>query len=286
MDNGYCASCCGIVAFVTRIACWLLTLGACGAHASTQPSRSPRSYPPSSPAPAIEDTRRSGAFPGELVSNTTVTVDAGEIDTLDAGHAIYRDPRGALRAFPISPRDVRSDGQHPSLLAIEDRALLDGWDVRWIASRGGLYQLEARRRGEVVERWGASTDARLARRDVKTSDALFSIEVTLVRAEGQADRPGGRIEVLVRETELAAPAKLGQALAPGKTYVSLTGLRVHLEKTSECEFDPSVPCPFGGSYRAHAARGGDEAHVDLKAARTKVLGHVIELGRGTFAIRR
>jgi hypothetical protein len=50
---------------------------------------------------------------------------------------------------------------------------------------------------------------------------------------------------------------------------------------------PSSPCPFGSNFAADAALGDEEIRVDLKSARTPILGHVLELSKGgTFVVRK
>ena len=122
----------------------------------------------------------------------------------------------------------------------------------------------------------------MATREIRTSDKLFTLEVRLEAQNGRLDRSDGRIELSVRTTEVLTSARFGDKLAPG-AFLFPSGLRLAVEQTSMCDFDPSAPCPFGGSYRAHASLGDQEAHVEIKTARTTILGHVLEMGRGTEA---
>jgi hypothetical protein len=188
-------------------------------------------------------------------------------------------------AHDLAPREVRGNERDPVRLALGERATFGAWDARWIAVRDGLIRFEGRYRQKAAGEWSASVDPRAATHQLQTRDKLFTFEARLVAINGRPDRADGRVEITAHETDLAPSAAFGQTLSPG-VFKFPDGLRVHVEQLHGCDFDVSAPCPFGGSYRADAALDQREAHVDLTSKSTKILGHTLDLGRGTFVVRK
>ncbi|MCW5813758.1 MAG: hypothetical protein KIT84_22200 [Labilithrix sp.] len=212
-------------------------------------------------------------------------VERGDTKVLDA-RALFRDRDGGMRVRELHPRETHGTEQRPIRLTLGDRVIYGAWDVRWGGVREGLVRLEARRRGELVSEWGTSTDERVAGVDVETKNKLFTFQVRLVATTGRLDRGDGAIEITGRESDLARPAAYGRAIGLG-VYAFPDGLRVHFDRGDGCDFDPSAPCPFGGTWSATAALGEQEARVVLSAKLTKLLGRTIELSRGgAFVVRR
>lgn len=220
------------------------------------------------------------AWPPPAAAPATVTAPVSASAPLPAPPTARSGEEGTLESEKLTKGDER----HPVRLALGEGASFESWTVRWIALRDGLVRLEARRRGEKAGEWSASMDPRAATHEVETKDRLFALEVRLAGVAGRLDRSDGRIELVAHTVDLAIPAKLGQTLSAG-VFAFPDGLRVAVVKTTECDFDPSAPCPFGGSYRVDAARGDEEAHVEVKGPKTKLPGHTLEMGRGTFVVR-
>lgn len=170
-------------------------------------------------------------------------------------------------------------------LALGDTASFGPWRVTWTEVREGLVRLAATYRDEPADAWSASDDARMATHDAQTRDALFTFEVRVIALTGSLEGPDGRVEIAGRAVDRAPSANFGQSLKPG-VYVMPDGMRVHLEQLYGCDFDPSVPCPFGGTYRVDAAVGEKTVHVELRARETRVLGRTLELGRDRFVVRK
>jgi hypothetical protein len=105
----------------------------------------------------------------------------------------------------------------------------------------------------------------------------------LVSADGDASEQVPQNPAQAEET--ATPAAFGQSLEPG-LYVFPNGLRIRVEQIAGCDFDTSVPC-FGGTFRAHATLGKDEATVQWSTRSTLVLRHRIEvLKPRLFTVRK
>ena len=103
-----------------------------------------------------------------------------------------------------------------------------------------------------------------------------------VSSDPAASQPPAQI---APEAEEPTPAKFGQSLEPG-LYVFPNGLRLHVEQIAGCDFDTSVPC-FGGTYRAHATLGKEEATVQWSTRSASVLRHRIELVKARlFTVRK
>src|SRR5262245_22556681 len=91
--------------------------------------------------------------------------------------------------------------------------------------------------------------------------------------------------VAAEPAETATPAAFGQSLKPG-LYVFPDGLRLRVEQIAGCDFDTSVPC-FGGTYRAHATLGKEEATVEWSTRSALVLRHrIVIAGFRLFTVRR
>ena len=87
------------------------------------------------------------------------------------------------------------------------------------------------------------------------------------------------------EPAATTPASFGQSLEPG-LYVFPDGLRLRVDQIAGCDFDTSVPC-FGGTYRAHATLGKDEATVEWSTRSALVLRHRIEIVKiRVFVVRK
>jgi hypothetical protein len=185
-------------------------------------------------------------------------------------------PAPQASAARAPPREVHADERSPIRLSLGDRAIFGAWDVKWNIARDGLVFLEARFRQQRVAEWNATVEPK---HDVETHDRLFAFEVKLVSSSDD------QVEIAARTTDFAPRARFGDKLSPG-VFVFPDGLRINIVQLHGCDYDVSDPCTFGGAYRADALLGKDEAHVDLKSARTPILGHVVELGRGTFSVRK
>ena len=84
--------------------------------------------------------------------------------------------------------------------------------------------------------------------------------------------------------DTATPAAFGQSLEPG-FYVFPNGLRIRVEQIAGCDFDTSVPC-YGGTYRARATLGKEEATVEWSTRSALLLRHRIEVTQSSFIVRK
>jgi len=78
-------------------------------------------------------------------------------------------------------------------------------------------------------------------------------------------------------------ANFGQSLEVG-LYVFGDGLELEVSKLYECDFDPTDPCPIGGTYRLAASLRGKRADVNTKVKRTVILGHTVDIIGGHFVV--
>jgi len=285
---------------------------ACGAGGKTTPATVTPTTPPSSatpPGPAGQD--RAAATPADddkgillgetatlpdgtpvatsaegltLPTGKTLRLGIGDVEVVADKWAVYPDAQQRFRARALTPRGVPINGSTPVSLTLGDRATSDGWEVRWRGVHGGLVAFEGRHRSAAPKGWTASPDPRGATHEVASENGLLHFEVTLVAALGEPLREG-TIEVRGASVERATRATFGTPHGEG-LFVFPDGLRVRVERTWMCDYDPDAPCPFGGTYQASALRGDKATSLEIKTRSTRVLGYTLEMGRGSFVVRK
>lgn len=218
---------------------------------------------------------------GTIIDGPNAKVARGDTELWNDRWAIYRDPENRLRVRAVTPRE-HPMRRTPAPLSLGDRAVSGDWEVRWIAVRDGLVTFKGTHRKSASEEWKALVERRPTH-ELASKDGLFHFEVSLVAVNGDLER-GGSIAITGDAVERATTATFGQSLAPG-IYVFPDGLRIRVQQTAGCDFDTSVPC-FGGTYRADAALGAQQARVEWRTRTTRVLGHTIELASSRVIVRK
>jgi hypothetical protein len=166
-------------------------------------------------------------------------------------------------------------------LTLGDRATSGDWEVRWVAVRDGLVVLKGSHRTKVVEEWKPASQR--PTHELAAAAGLLHFQITMTAANGALDR-GGSVVLTGFPVDNAVAATFGQSLAPG-LYAFPDGLRLRVEQIANCDFDTSVPC-FGGTYRANALLGQQDARVDWRTKTTKILRYTLTLGNFQFVVRK
>lgn len=212
----------------------------------------------------------------------TIKVEPGDAEFASEHWVVYRDAQRRLRARQAALRAVPL-GHGGVTLSLGDRATSGDWEIRWIAVREGMVTFEATHQRKRVDEWKAVV-ARRQTHEVASSSKLLHFEVTLASVTGDLELPGATITITGDAIERATKAAFGRSLKPG-LYVFPDGLRLHVEQIANCDFDTSVPC-FGGTYRAQALKGKDEARIEWRTKTTKLLAYTLALANGEFSVRK
>jgi hypothetical protein len=250
----------------------LALASSCGSR--TSPSAAP--VPPPVSAPAEEDA----AAPANVV--TSVDVANGDAELVDDRWVVYRDSQKHLRVRPVAPRSypLSSGGV---TLSLGDRATSGDWEIQWAGVRDGQVTFRASHRNKVVDEWKADLELRPTH-EIASATKLLHFEVTLTAVHGEMERAGASITITGDSVEHATSARLGQSLKPG-FYVFPDGLRIRVEQIASCDFDTSVPC-FGGTYRAEALLGAEDARVEWSTKTTRLLGYTLTLSNFEIVVRK
>jgi hypothetical protein len=274
-----------------RLLAALLLAASCG---SRTPSSTPVLTPPTAPvaagATAPEPTE--DADPGlriaergaTLPDGTVVGVEVADGDAELVGDrwVVYRESSQQLRVRPVAPRTSPLSIAGVAL-ALGDRATTGDWEIQWVAVRDGQVLFRARHREQVVDEWKAELDLRPTH-EIAAARRLLHFELTMTAVRGELARPGASVTVTGGSVERASGAKFGRALKPG-FYVFPDGLRLRVERIASCDFDTSVPC-FGGTYRAEALLGEEEASTEWSTRATKLLRYTLTLSNFELIVRK